>query len=408
MKDILFLVHFEELKEEKGNSRFSYLVQLLHEQKNNVEIITSSFSHTNKKQRVKEMSNYVKKDEVYTLISEPSYNKNVSLKRIYSHWIMSKNLKKYLNLRCKPDVIYCAIPSLNTAKVMIKYAKRNNIPIIIDIQDLWPEAFKMVFNIPILADMIFKPMQRIAEYIYKNADEIVAVSQTYLERALIDHPKLDEGLSIFLGTELKYFDRCLEESKIVKPENEFWVTYIGTLGHSYNLPLIMDALEVVKRKNYQNIRFMVVGDGPLKEEFEKYANKLNILVRFTGRLEYREMIGYLKLSDVAVNPIRKSAAGSIINKVGDYAAAGIPVINTQECKEYRDLIEKYDAGINCDNGDIQQVANAIIELYENREMRIRIGKNNRRLAEEKFDREKTYKEIRNIINKHINDSEELN
>lgn len=53
----------------------------------------------------------------------------------------------------------------------------------IDIQDIWPEAFKMVFNVPIISDLIFYPMKKMADYIYSRADSIVAVSDTYADRA---------------------------------------------------------------------------------------------------------------------------------------------------------------------------------------------------------------------------------
>ena len=42
------------------------------------------------------------------------------------------------------------------------------------------------------------------------------------------------------------------------------------------------------------------------------------------------MVGMLGVCDIAVNSISKGAAQSIINKHGDYAAAGLPVVNTQE------------------------------------------------------------------------------
>lgn len=58
------------------------------------------------------------------------------------------------------------------------------------------------------------------------------------------------------------------------------------------------------------------------------------------------MVGLLCSCDIAVNPIKKGSAGSIINKVGDYAAAGIPVVNTQENLEYKNILEEYNAGIN--------------------------------------------------------------
>lgn len=48
-----------------------------------------------------------------TFIAEHGYNKNISLKRTYSHYIMVRNLRKYLNARKKPDAIYCAVSSLS-------------------------------------------------------------------------------------------------------------------------------------------------------------------------------------------------------------------------------------------------------------------------------------------------------
>ena len=82
---------------------------------------------------------------------------------------------------------------------------------------------------------------------------------------------------------------------------------------------------------------------------------------------------------------------SIINKVGDYAAAGLPVLNTQECPEYRDLVTGYEMGINCENGDVAQMAEAMARLTEDASLRTRLGAGNRRLAEERFDRAATYR-----------------
>ena len=40
-------------------------------------------------------------------------------------------------------------------------------------------------------------------------------------------------------------------------------------------------------------------------------------------MSYEDMVQTLVQCDIAVNPIIKGAAQSIINKVGDYAAAGL-------------------------------------------------------------------------------------
>lgn len=383
---------------EAGNGRFDYIAEKINKENVSVEIVTTGFSHGTKTQRMITDKQRNSISYKLTMLYEPGYIRNVSLKRFYSHFIMGRNLKRYFKSRKKPDVIYCSVPSLAVAKVVSKYAKENGIQFIIDIQDLWPEAFKMVFNIPLISDILFYPMKRQANYIYAVADEIIAVSQTYADRALMNNNKCQSGKSIYLGTDLKRFDEISITNRIMnKPIDEIWLGYIGTLGHSYDLFSVIDALKILKDKGINNIKFIVMGDGPLKSKFEDYAKEKGVYLEFTGRLSYEKMVRILTVCDIAVNPIKKGSAGSIINKVGDYAAAGLPVINTQECEEYKQLINEYNAGINCINEDSQDMAEKIYGLYDNYNLRIEMGKNNRLLAEEKFDRNTTYKEIINLL-----------
>lgn len=396
-KDILIIAHFCSDFDGKGNNRFNYIANLLANEHFDVELVTSDFSHNKKNKRGKVQAKHNYK---ITLISEPGYLKNVSLKRFYSHYIMGRNLKKYLESRKKPDVIYCAVPSLDVAWVAAKYAKKNNIRFVIDIQDIWPEAFRMIFHIPVLSNLVFYPMQKKAELIYKTADEIIAVSGTYANIALNKNNKCKVAHEVFLGTDLAHFDKLAEDSKFIdKPEGEIWLAYVGTLGHSYDITCVIDALKILKDKGIINIKFIVMGDGPLKNKFENYTREKGIYAQFTGRLDYGKMVGILVNCDIAVNPISKGAAQSIINKHGDYAAAGIPVLNTQECKEYSLLIEHYESGINCINSDSIDLADKLLMLYSDDKLRKTMGVNSRRLAEDKFDRNKSYKTIIDLLNK---------
>ena len=390
MKDILIVAHFTQVPGEQGNGRFWYIADILADKGHNIEIVTTQFSHRTKKHRslTGEQGNQLKYK--LTMLNESGYKKNVSLKRFYSHYTFGRNLKRYLSNRNKPDMIYCAVPSLDAAYVAAQFANDNNIKFVIDIQDLWPEAFKMVFNKPIISDLAFSPMNKKANYIYNSADNIIAVSETYVNRALAANQNLKKGISVFLGTDLSYFDTFAKENKVNKPLEEIWLAYIGTLGHSYDLNTVIDALSILKDKGINNIKFIVMGDGPLKVKFQDYAKAKKVYAEFTGRLNYEKMVGILGSCDLAVNPIRSNSAGSIINKVGDYAAAGLPVINTQECQEYQDLISSYDAGINCENGNPVDLAENLLSLYSDSKLRKKMGENNRKLAEDKFDRNKTY------------------
>lgn len=389
-----YLRNIENL--EGNNSRFIYLANMLSENgENEVEIVTSNFMHGSKRHAIKVQQSGKFK---ITALEEPGYSKNVCLKRFYSHFILAQNIKDYLKERKKPDCIYCAVPSLDVAKEVSKYCKKNGVRFVVDIQDLWPEAFKMVLNIPILSNLIFAPMKCEADAIYRQADEIVAVSSTYCERALKLNHKCREGYTAFLGTKLDVFDQNTKiKTNIEKKENRLWLMYCGSLGHSYDLPTVFDALEIIKDKGKETPYFVIMGDGPKKEEFEKYAANKGVDCLFTGQLSYQEMCAVLVKGDIVVNPIIASSPASIINKHGDYAASGLPVLNTQTSKEYRNLIDEYQMGFNCLSENAEDLSDKMIELIENSKLRVKMGRNARKCAEERFDRKHSYKKICDII-----------
>ena len=386
-KRVVIVANFCDYGTEKTNNRFNYLADLLSQSGCEVELITSTFSHREKKQRVLEDGEILYKT---TLIKELGYQKNVCLRRFRSHHVFGKNLKKYLEQIEKPDVVYCAIPSLDAGKAAAKYCKKNNVPFIVDIQDLWPEAFKLVFKIPVVSDIIFAPMTRSANYAYKQADKIIAVSETYKNRGLKVNKKDKDGLCVFLGTDLATFDEKAASHTVEKPEDELWIGYAGTLGHSYNIEIVIDALNNIADKLTQKVVFKVFGDGPYLERFKEYAKDCKVQVDFLGRLEYSLMTAYLTHCDIAVNPISKGAAQSIINKHGDYAASGLPVVSTQENEEYRSLIMNYNFGLNCGVDSVDEVGDALLQLITDNEKREAMGQNARKLAEEKFDRKNSY------------------
>lgn len=173
------------------------------------------------------------------------------------------------------------------------------------------------------------------------------------------------------------------------------LAYCGTLGHSYDIGCVIEAIRELNAESRNWIYFIVMGAGPKQEEFVRQAKDLPVI--FTGRLLYPEMVWVLSHCDIAVNPISKGAAQSIINKHMDYAMAGLPVINTEESLEYRGMIEKYNCGINCRCENVEDVKNAIETLMYNPGQRILMGKNSRRMAEELFDRAVTYVKTKQLI-----------
>lgn len=395
-KKILIVANFCDYWNENSNNRFNYIAKMLSLRGCDVELVTSSFAHRDKKQREiceKEDANYK-----ITLVYEPSYNKNVSLKRFYSHFIWGRNLAKYLKSIEKPDVIYCAVPSLSGPCAAARYCKKNNIKFIIDVQDLWPEAYKMIINIPVISDIVFLPFTLLANKAYRMADKIVAVSDTYADRAKKVNKKCEETCTLYLGTDLETFDKAAgSEVGIDKKEDELWLGYCGTLGSSYDLTSVIDALELLKKQGRTFPKFVVMGDGPRAKEFQECARSKDIDALFLGRLPYPKMCAVLSMCDIVVNPITSGAAQSIINKHADYAASGKALLNTQECPEYRRLVESFNMGINCENGNVSELAQKIELLCNNKELREKMGRNARICANEKFDRKNAYRVLEEIL-----------
>ena len=260
---------------EDNNSRFVYLAKLLTtNKKNQIEIITSDFNHTTKK-------HFKKIDELQgikiTALHESGYKKNVSLKRFSSHKELSQNVKKYLKKRKKPDVIYSAIPSLDVADEVAKYCKKMGVRFIVDVQDLWPEAFKMVFNVPVISDIVFRPMQEKANRVYRSANGIVAVSQTYADRAMKVNKKCNNPTVVYLGTDKEKFD--LYSEKLQDDKSGYIVGYVGSLAASYDLKSVIDALATIDV--HKKVTFLVMGDGALRESFEEYAKERSYFYRQT-------------------------------------------------------------------------------------------------------------------------------
>lgn len=398
--NILFVVNFpSRLDGGREKGRFLYLAEMLCLRGHKVEMVVSDFEHGTKKHRTEgSINNNAYKTKI-TVLHEPGYPNNISVKRLWSHYQWGENVGKYLKSIEKPDVVYCAIPSLTASVVAGRFCQRTGAKFVIDVQDLWPEAFVLAIHNKLL-QQAFKPIEWYANKAYRAADFVVAVSETYASRAMKVNNKATKGYSVFLGNDGALFDEA--RNSIVEREKKdmMELCYIGTLGYSYDLKCAIDALAIYNDVvGLPHMRFVVMGAGPLRSEFETYAKQHGIDSIFTGALPYSDMVARMCSCDILINPIIKNAAQSITNKVGDYALSGLPVVSTQENPEYRNLIEEYKCGINCRVGNAQDVADALIKLVKDEKLRNQMGANARRLGMEKFDRRQTYCAIVDLIEK---------
>ena len=393
-----------KLDGEKGYTRFRYLCEFLVKKGYEVDLITTTFQHWEKKQRNLESVDQKSYPFGIKFIYEPGYRKNIDLRRVRSHRIAAENLRKLLEKEGDYDLIYAEIPPNDVALAAAEYAHRNKIPFVADVNDLWPEAMRMVFDIPIVSDLLFYPLKRDAEKVYSLTSGVIGTSDEYRDRPFLNQKRDVLKETVYVGNEIFVFDREAEQhaDEVQKEEGTFWVTYAGTIGTSYDIRTMVLAAEELMKQGKTKIRFQILGDGPTREMLENLAKERKIQnVKFTGYVPYEQMAAYLVKSDVLINSFVRKAPQSIVTKIGDYLAAGKPMINTCMSPEFRKKVEQDGFGINIEPEDVRELVNAVEWMYENEAERNDMGNRARKIAEEQFDRPVSYGKIEAMISSLI-------
>lgn len=385
---------------EPGPSRFYDIAKIFAENGYEVDLIGSSFQHYEKKPKDQKKIEEQHYPFHNVFIEVPPYKKNIDLRRVYSNKVAVKNVMAHLKQN-QYDIIYNSIPANNISAQVGEYCKENHIPYIIDVEDLWPEAMKMVCNVPVVSDILFHGFKRDAERAYACADAVIGTSKEYTNRAFKYQKRDIPSYTIYVGCNMEVFDKGVQDhsESIEKEENEFWITYAGSIGTSYDIKTLVQAGKSLLQ--YPDIKIKILGTGPLKEELEQYAKAENITnVEFLGYVAYPNMAAYLAKSDVLINSFVKGAPQSIVNKVGDYLSAGKPMINTLENEEFMELVEEKKFGVNIEPENEEVLAKTIKKYYEKKDsLCVEQGCNARKTAEECFDRKRTYLQMVKVADK---------
>jgi glycosyltransferase involved in cell wall biosynthesis len=84
-------------------------------------------------------------------------------------------------------------------------------------------------------------------------------------------------------------------------EDDVLLIYTGRLGPEKNLEFLLRSFSGISQA-LENVRLLLVGDGPLKEDLKDLARELQITasVQFIGQIPYDKLPGYLAMCDLFV------------------------------------------------------------------------------------------------------------
>lgn len=391
--------------ETRGYTRFRQLSDMLVDAGFAVDLYTSSFQHWDKAHRNTASPAYKAHKFQVIFIPEPGYRKNLDLRRIVSHAKAAKNLSQLLAEHGPYDLIYAEIPPNDVALAAARYAESHAIPFVVDVNDLWPEAMRMVLNIPLVSDLLFYPFSKDAKAVYGLCSAVVGTSDEYANRPNADRELPCPTLTVYVGNDLDAFDQevasCI--SQISKPANEYWAIYAGTLGASYDLATLIEAAHLAEQTlqndptNTKTLRVKILGDGPDRETLEALASRIDAPIDFLGYVTHDIMAAYLTLSDVTINSLKASAPQSIVTKIGDYLASGHPMINTGSSPEFRHKVDHDGFGVNVEAEKVDVLAAALLTFMEDEESSRGMGEKARAIAETQFNQKQSYKAIVSLI-----------
>ena len=126
----------------------------------------------------------------------------------------------------------------------------------------------------------------------------------------------------------------------------------------------------------KNSYLLIAGHGPLKDSLINLSKELKVdnKVRFLGGLSLSEIIEYLSISDVV---IATSLYSNMNRSVQEAMACEKPVI-AFDSGTTRNLIKHMENGLLAKSGDIDSFVDNILLLYNNEELRKKIGMNARK------------------------------
>ena len=324
------------------------------------------------------------------------------LKRVLNMGLFYKNLfpatQAYAKRFGKPDVIVASSVHPLTMVAGIQIAKRMNIPCICEIRDLWPEAI-FQFGKAKEKSLLGKILIAGEHWIYRKADALIFTKEgdtDYLkERKWITAQGGDIDLAkcyyINNGVDIK---ACEERSRTMtlddpdlNDENKFNVTYVGAIRPVNNVGNLLDTAKILKmQKGYEDVQFLIYGDGNQLEELQERVKKEKLNnVKMKGFVN-RQYVPYI-LSKSSINMLNYAqdqynwTRGNSSNKLFEYMASGKPIISTVHMGY--SIIKRYNCGLELDEDTPDALAEQIMHLHDmSSEERKKIGKNARKGAED--------------------------
>jgi len=294
----------------------------------------------------------------------PSHD-NSSIRRLmnYSSFALSAATMGPFLVK-KADVAYVYNPPSTVcfSAGMVKLLR--GIPLVYDIQDLWPES---------LADSeMFKNkvgmwlVDRFCRLYYRVANKIVVLSPGYKDE-LIKRGVREDKIEVIYNwcddTQIHPVPRSPELAAELGMAGKFNIMFAGNMGKAQSLGAVLDAAKIVEPK-CPNVQFVFIGGGVDVDSLKQKAASLNLKnTLFLKPRPVSEISEVLSLADVLLVHLKEYPLFKITipSKIQAYLCAGKPILAGVKGNA-AELALKSGAGIKCEPENLQSIAEAVVKF----------------------------------------------
>lgn len=275
----------------------------------------------------------------------------------------------------KPDVVIVSSLSLLTILNGIRFKRRFNCKLVFEIRDIWPLTIVEEGGFS-SKNLFVKTLGWVERVGYEKADVIVGTMPNLRQhvKEVLGYDKPVECIPMGVTDEMFSTDILIANDYINTYLNRdyFNIVYAGTVGITNALETFFKAAEVLK--DNKKIRFVIVGDGPLKGKFIKQYGHFPNLV-FAPKVDKNQVYSVLSNADLVYFSTYKSKVwdyGQSLNKVIDYMLSGKPVLASYS--GYPSMINEAECGFFVSAEDVCALVEKILVIMEMPESeRLNIG-----------------------------------
>jgi glycosyltransferase involved in cell wall biosynthesis len=170
-------------------------------------------------------------------------------------------------------------------------------------------------------------------------------------------------------------------------EGKFVVSYVGTMGNAHGLQTVIEAAERLQSVAPQ-VLFLLVGEGAEKQQLVSMARSRGLTnLRLVDQQPRERIPAYICASDACLVLLKKSEIFKTVipSKMLEFMACARPVILGVQ-GQAQQILENAQAGICIEPENSSALAQAVLRLADNEQLRETLGRNGRRHVLQNFSR----------------------